>query len=386
MYDHNLDDHGFYEVGHARFYNKMQAILESQKWNLPVRWNYLDQEFDQHDWTQEPTQSLQQLYAQRAQHLREHYDYLVLHYSGGSDSNNILETFMHNGIHLDEVLIRGSYSQTDSTKGLVSAADEYGECLAQGIPLAQWVKDNHMPHLKITLVDTTPLINSYFERNADWVEYSGAVLTPGVCVKSDLDSLSPHYRELTDRGLRVAHIYGADKPQIKRHKNIFYTRWIDARILNFNLGRVSDMSNPQYIECFYWGRHSIPMQIKQLHVLKNHIKANNIPDSMFDPYFCIQNGMHASVAGRHVDNYLASVIYNRTLPLITEHLKPSNESIIKDMDSWFLKDTNSQAFQNYKRGIDYLGVILPKCWINEGGIWVSSGIQSIYSKSRYLGT
>jgi len=386
MYDHNLDDYGFYQVGTARHYNKIQAIFESHQLRVPLRWNYLDEVFDQYNWLIEPAESLPQLYAQRAQQLREHYDYLVLHYSGGSDSNNILETFMNNGIYLDEVLIRGSYSQTKSVKGLVSAADEYGECLAQGIPLAQWVKDNHMPHLKITLVDTTGLIHDYFDRNANWVEHSGAILTPGVCVKSELDSLSPHYRELADRGLRVGHIYGADKPQMKRHKNIFYTRWLDTQILNFNLGRVSDMANPQYIECFYWGRHSVKMQIKQLHVLKNHIKANNIPDSMFDVTVCTQNGMHGSVAGRQVDNYVASVIYNRTLPLITEHLKPSGKSIIKDMDSWFAQDPNSQAFQNYKRGIDYLGVALPEYWISEGGIWTSTGIRAIYSKPRYLGT
>jgi hypothetical protein len=56
------------------------------------------------------------------------------------------------------------------------------------------------------------------------------------------------------------------------------------------------------------------------------------------------------------------------------------------MDSWFAQDPNSQAFQNYKRGIDYLGVALPEYWISEGGIWTSTGIRAIYSKPRYLGT
>ena len=386
MNNHNLDDYGFYEVGHARYHNKIHAILESQRWNLPMRWNYLDQEFDQHDWTQEPTESLQQLYAQRAQQLRESYDYLVLHFSGGSDSNNVLETFINNNIHLDEVLIRGSYNQTGSIKGLGSASDQFGECLAQGIPLAQWVKDNHMPHLRINLIDTTPLVIDYFTKNTDWLEYSNGSLSPMQSVKSELDSMDSHYRNLAERGLRVAHIYGVDKPEIKRNKNIFYTQWRDTQILNFKFTRMSSIENPRYIECFYWGPKSIRMQIKQLHMLKAHIKANNTDDVMFDVKKAVDSGIDNSIAGRLVDNYKAKVIYRRTLPLLSEHLKTSEKSIIKDFDDWIIKDPHSQAFQNYKKNVDYLGVLLPEKWICDGGIWSNTGIRAIYSKPRYLGT
>jgi hypothetical protein len=55
-YDNNLRDHGFYEVGGNHYYNKIQAILDSHLLGRPLRWNYLDQEFDQHDWTQEPAE------------------------------------------------------------------------------------------------------------------------------------------------------------------------------------------------------------------------------------------------------------------------------------------------------------------------------------------
>lgn len=385
MYDHNLDDYGFYEVGNTRYYSKIAAILEHQRLRLPLRWNYLDEEFDQHDWTVEPAESLDQLYANRAQQLREQYDYLVLHFSGGSDSANILETFIKHNIHLDEILIRGSYGLAPKSTGLVTASELYAECLTQGIPIAQWVKDNHLPHLKITLIDTTQLINNYYTSNPDWVEHAGVILTPGICIKSELDSLSPHYRKLSDQGIRIGHIYGADKPQISRRKSIFYTRWLDTLQSNFSIIRNSNIPNPQYIECFYWGRHSIQMQIKQLHVLKNHIKTNNVPDYMFNLVSCIQHGMTSSVAGRYIDNYIAGVIYNRTLPLITEHLKPSGLGIIKEFDDWFIKDPNSIAYQNYKKGIDYLGVILPKEWVCDGGIWSKTGIMPLYSKLRHLG-
>ena len=197
MYDHNLDDYGYYQLGNARYFNKVQAILDSDRCQWPLRWNYLDQEFDQHDWTQEPDVSLEDLYAARARDIRERYDYLVLHFSGGSDSANILETFVDNGIHLDEVLIRGSYDQTDRIRsGIVSAQNNYSECLVQSLPLAEWVRDNHMPHLRITVVETTNLILDYFANTPDWAEHSSGMLSPNAAVKGTLDSLAPHYRTL----------------------------------------------------------------------------------------------------------------------------------------------------------------------------------------------
>jgi hypothetical protein len=39
-----------------------------------------------------------------------------------------------------------------------------------------------------------------------------------------------------------------------------------------------------------------------------------------------------------------------------------------------------------KKGIDYLGVILPKHSICKGGIWSETGINAMHSKPRYLGT
>lgn len=386
-YDNNLSDYGYYEVGSSHYHNKIQAILDSQLLGRPLYWNYLDQEFDQHDWTREPIESLPQLYAQRAQQLRERYDYLILHFSGGSDSAQIIETFIDNNIHLDEVLIRGSFDQVDkSYTGILTAKDNYAECLTQSVPLAQWVKDNHMPHLRITLKETSQLINDYLGKNPNWIEHSGGVLTPHIHTKGTLETMAPHYQDLAERGLRVAHIYGADKPRIYRHKNVFYTKWQDVPIMSFNVLRNNDLPYPQYTECFYWGKNAIQLQIKQLHTLKNYIKAHQIPDVVFDHKKAIDNGVDPDLAGRLTDNFTANLIYRRTLPLLSEHLKSGGGSVIKDIDAWFTKDQHSQAFQNYKKGIDYLGVILPQHWICPGGIWSKTGINPVYSKPRYLGT
>jgi len=52
------------------------------------------------------SESLDFLYALRARQLREKYDYLVLYFSGGADSTNILKTFIDNNIFLDEIVMQ----------------------------------------------------------------------------------------------------------------------------------------------------------------------------------------------------------------------------------------------------------------------------------------
>ena len=373
MYDHNLDDYGWWEVGGRVHYNKVQAIFDHESSKQPIRWNFNDADYDRYQWDVEPAQTLKELYAQRAWQLRSQYDYLVLHFSGGSDSQNILETFIDNDIHIDELVIRGSYSQTNGKAGRVSAYDGYAECLTHALPLAQWAKDHHYPHLKITVVDTTKLINNYFARTPDWIENNISGLSPGFFVKNDLDEISPHYKVLTDQGKRIAHILGVEKPQIHRHKHVFYTRWLDIHLCSFIITRGTKSQYPQFTECFYWGRNAVTMQIKQLHVLKNYIKANNIPDFVFDP----KNG-------RATEQFVASVIYDRKLPLITEHDKEPGGSILLDRDGWFAKDPHGEAYQNWHKGVGYLETVLPKHWHSDKGFW-TSGVRGIWSKPRYLG-
>ena len=70
-----------------------------------VSFYFHDDYFSQFDWTKEPQQSLKELYKQRAIQLRDKYDYLILSYSGGSDSHQALETFLNNNIFIDEIFI-----------------------------------------------------------------------------------------------------------------------------------------------------------------------------------------------------------------------------------------------------------------------------------------
>lgn len=373
MYN-NQDDYGWYEVGNTRYYNKIQAIQEHQSNRLPIRWNFCDQIYDQYRWDLEPTQTLSELYAARAWDIRNRYDYLVLHFSGGTDSGNILETFINNGIHLDEVLIRGAISQTKKISGLVPASEQYAECLTQAVPLAEWARDNHYPDLKISLVDTTENIIDFFKQNPDWAENDLPTLHPGHAWKLDMNSLCPHYDKLMEKGLRICHIVGAEKPKVFWEKNLFYTRWLDelVRVHYVHWQRHRDV--PYYFELFYWSPSAVLMQIKQLHLVKKYIKASGLTPEQYN-----------QITGRDSDNFIARIVYDRKLPIITEHLKDQGTSVIRDRDHWFGVKQNNDGFQSWKKGLDYLAKTLPREWYGKDNFY-QGGIRGMWSKPRYLGT
>lgn len=367
--DNNLDDYGWYEVGNLKFHNKILAIIAHKEYKLPIKWNYNDEAYDAWKWDQEPSKSLDQLYAERAWDIRNRYDYVVLHFSGGHDSTNILETFIRNKIHLDEIITRGGISQVPKSGGQLTSNNMYGECLSQALPLAQWAKDNHYPHLKITVVDTVPIILDHFKKNPLWYERNPGGLSPSVILKQNVEILSPHYQKILDQGKKLVHVIGADKPILYKHRDYFYTKWLDKRMTWYDSVPTEGNHFPHYTELFYWGRRAIELQIKQLHVLKNHAKKG-----LFD--FELTDTTNA----RQYQDSMAKIFYKRTLPLLATHQKDSEKGLVPERDSWFARDTNHDAFKIWRQGTTFLQRQFPDHFLDEYG-----KIQGIWSKPRFLG-
>ena len=83
-----------------KFYFKHNALAEDDNPQF-----CMGELYDNYDWTIEPTQSWKDVLKEHAQKLRDTHKYVRLWYSGGSDSQTILNTFIENDIHLDEIAI-----------------------------------------------------------------------------------------------------------------------------------------------------------------------------------------------------------------------------------------------------------------------------------------
>lgn len=126
------DKKGYYIAGWKKFYNKTQALTYACKYNFQVRWVFNDKVYSDIDWTIPIETSLPELYHQRAQQLRDSYDYIVLHYSGKENSNNVLHSFIDNNIKLDKILIQITDSEHNQA---VSYLKKLGDKL-RGIELS----------------------------------------------------------------------------------------------------------------------------------------------------------------------------------------------------------------------------------------------------------
>lgn len=376
-HDHNLDDQGWYEVGNRKYYNKILALIDHRQSGLPVYWNYNDQAYDAWHWDREPTKSLDQLYAERAQELRNRYDYLVLHWSGGDDSANIIETFIRNNIHLDEVLTWGAISQMPkmpATQDLVSADLQWVECVNQALPLAYFVKEQHMPHLVVNALDITDPIIEFFTNSPDWAE-SGLndFVLHGFLIQN-LHLMEPRYAKMAEQGKKIGHIRGFEKPNLFKHKDFYYTRWTDAKIARTLGQQTTGQDFPQFMELFYWGKRAIELQIKQLHVMKQHAKTH--PES--HQFLGDDNG--PCPLGRPCEDYWAKVLYRRTLPLLFRHDKDMLRGTAFAFESWFTKNTNHIAYQNWAKGVTYIQSQVPDYFVHAKG-----RLAGFKSKTRFLG-
>ena len=95
---------GYYTCDNKIFTSKIHACIHATSVKKPLEWHFNDDTFDNFPWNVEPVESLDELYFRRARELREQYDYICLAFSGGGDSNNILEAFLRQGLFIDEVV------------------------------------------------------------------------------------------------------------------------------------------------------------------------------------------------------------------------------------------------------------------------------------------
>lgn len=203
---------GFYTVNGVRFTSKMAAILEAQQTNADIEWNYFDDVFNKVNWLAEPLSSLDEMYKARALQIREAYDYIVVRCSGGADSNNVIYTFLNNGIHVDEIISEipesglKNWEVNNIDKRADNAPSEYKYAL---YPILNDIA-TRFPNVKITTVDNWK--DMIADGDGEGVlNQCNDTINLYVRFQSRMDRLS-HIKDLAEAGKKIALISGTDKP------------------------------------------------------------------------------------------------------------------------------------------------------------------------------
>ena len=302
----------YYSADGKKFNSKVEALEYKRKTGVNVGLYYYDHIYSRVDWKTEPPGTLDFYYKEQAQRLRDTYDYLILCYSGGYDSTNVLETFFYNNIKLDKIVIVGAFSQ-DSYVG--SDENHNGELYYNAFPLIK----------KLGLESITE-VHDYTERfdkieslsvtqfASEWVDHMGGWYSPHHFFWRDI---SKFVVPKTLDSKRIGIIFGRDKPRMLYNKFHFN----DAAVTSY--GNIQSCDNYDIIN-FYWDPNFTPILIKQLHVLKN---TSNLNMHIIEPH-----------------------IYKLKNPPIFNSGK-SRTSLISLRDQYLYKKKNSDLYQFYISGI-----------------------------------
>lgn len=221
---------GYWAVNDKKYINKHKALLAAKNVH-EVTYNYFNDIWQNFDRSNLGTRSLNDLYKARAVQLREEYDYLILYFSGGADSYNVLRTFLDNNIRLDEVCVKWSVDVLNSNSKIYdpnTLNDTSFNYLSEWdyaiLPVLNYLKQYH-PEIKIEIVNWTEDLNLqnaefYFNLVNHWHD----IEIPSLSV------FSPNEEKLIEKGKLVGAIYGIDKPLTYFENNHAYMAFLDSTI------------------------------------------------------------------------------------------------------------------------------------------------------------
>lgn len=349
---------GYYVCNGIGFQSKVDALLYSNTVNKPVEWVFYDEVFSKYPWDIEPEESLDQLYDRRAKQLREKYDYIVICFSGGADSNNVVQSFIRQGLHIDEIVTAHNADAAKKTTildpNVKSSSNFAAEHELQAVPRLNEFR-NIIPLTKITIVDNSnlPLTAMSSYNDADWILSRSDALSITTLYRFNIFS-SPEFRSRVEKKKQIAIVIGMDKPKTYLKGDDFYLSFNDVT-LNAPGASINSF-NTEYdnihIEPFYWSPDAIPMLCKQAHTIKRWLEEYK-PRQQYWTRVTFASRVFHEVC-------LRNVLYTTWKDEWFQTYKSMNwwQS---DVDSWFRNDPEmSREYEIWKRGIDYLNLNLSK--------------------------
>jgi hypothetical protein len=336
-------DTGYYRVNNKLFSDKIEAILFANSTLADITWHFHDEIFNSLNWTIEPSLELRTLYKLRASQLREKYDYIVAMASGGADSTNMIYSFLHNNISLDEIVIGAPLSglrDWTPKHDIVAPENTISETKLTQLPLMNTISSLY-PNVKITL-------NDYFEdmltyKTDDWLYKSSDFIHPTTVARFSLEKFK-HIKDIAENGKKICVLYGIDKPFLylkDNHIGVFISDLtVNTQRPAFNL-QYPNVSN----ELFYYTPDLPELLIKQAHVVAKwiHLKENIHIKSLLPV-----------ATGPTKDNTKNLILYQRsiipciypgTVMPVFQSFKPT-KPFMAEHDYWFYKHhSNTKVYQ-----------------------------------------
>lgn len=344
-------DNVYYKVKEKKFSNKFDALLEATRLKDNVTFHYYDDVFENFDKSSLGRLHLNDLYKQRAQQLRDEYDYLILYFSGGSDSYNILRTFIDNGIKLDEICVKWPMAVVDKQlydpntidKSAFNYLSEWDYAIK---PVLDDIKISH-PEIKIEIADWSEDFN-FKMFNED--NFKKANAWNDVEIGFTL-AVSKTEIPLINAGKKVASIYGIDKPLIALINGNWLCSFLDTAI---GIGSPQEHNNNS-VEYFYWTPKMPSLPLEQAHVLCTYIDCHpEIKKFFYSEAYLNWTQDQINTAVQIQNDVIKSVVYD-TWDFRFQTNKPTRADRT-DKQSWIF--SHSELKQHKEEFIDMNSLFL----------------------------
>lgn len=276
MFNQDRAHYGYYQIGHYKTFSKVEAMEIEEKTHQSITWHFNDEVYSSYDWTAEPSSTTTDLYINRAKQLRNKYDYLVLFYSGGSDSHNMLMSFINAGIFIDEIACL-SYINGDKDQQSFMNREIYETALPKAHELIQ--NNPIYKNTTITEIDLASITKTLFNRLSieDFQYFANTVPSVNNIAKSFIRETSYHYQQIINQQ-KMAFVWGSEKPLRIWFKNgKFYFQFTDLFECCVS-ARTQYLNRPnEHDELFYSSPDCPEINIKQCHLVKNFLINATVP-------------------------------------------------------------------------------------------------------------
>jgi hypothetical protein len=281
-------------------------------------------------------------------------------YSGGSDSQNVLDSFVDNNIFLDEICSHVNYSAT----GTIDNAVNYEVLGPQGAKeKAESVKHPNTIYRLYDISDMTIHRWSNIEKSYYWSNNTRP--RAGKIMDTNVDK----WKQLYKLGKKICFIWGNYKPSIIEDKGNYYFHFTDY--LNNNVPFRSDLQRDEATdEQFYWypSIQSANLIIKQSHTIKNFISNPITQLYLANKYNNIVNP-HTLELYNVNDKFLFGgddmkrLIYSKWNESNYIHI-PNNKHIsffLSDQEKWFWNSNTDQS-KKYLKFIEDYSIMIRPIW------------------------
>jgi len=372
----NKDRLGYYLVGWKKFYSKTLALIESSKTKYKPLWIFNDDVFSKINWSIPITTSLIELYRQRAQQLRETYDYIILYYSGGADSAMVLKTFLDNDIFIDEIVLLLFEPERKILEDMnTSAKNLYAEIDYIAIPELKKFSSYLNPKTKVTIQDCARATLELLS-DEDWFEKitPGSSLSLGILSRQYIPLSVKHFADIFNSNKKTCQLFGVDKPLVWFDGKDYYAYFADNNA--YHIGTVelnyTKFYNDKYItEWFFWTPDFPEIVIKQAQDIVAHCKVSDNKRNLWSKSLI-----------KHIGEY-RSVMHPIIYPGLDKR-KFQTEKTIQGLPrdgthDWFWEMAPIHVQNNYTKIFPYLDKIIAPEFSIEGSI--ANGTGNI--KSRF---